>query len=98
MQPSRKFTASNHATLLRSIADVTQSSIGEACGHDTSWVSRFLSGQNKLTMNELISMLDAAGIRLSREIDNEVMLPEDEYQALVTFASKAFNAYTAKAE
>lgn len=93
MQQSRNLYESNYAKLLQSIADATQDKIAGACGHDKSWVSRFQSGEAKISLTDFMHVLDVTGLRLSRDVDQEVTLTKAEYEGLVTFAKKTIDSY-----
>lgn len=93
MHTSRTTQSLNLATLLRAIADTGQPDIGIAVGHDRSWVSRFQNDHGRITLDEMLKLLDACGLVLVRQENELVSLPKDEHQALVTFAAKGLEAY-----
>jgi len=98
MQQSRNLNQSNLAMLLHSIADNTQESIGKACGHDKSWVSRFQNGEGRICIEDLMNFLSATGLRLVSDTSQEITLPKAEYDALVTFSRKALNQFQQSAD
>lgn len=57
----------NLSTLLRESTRLKYASVGQATGHDKSWVSRFLSGQGLISMTELLSWLDACQLELTTQ-------------------------------
>jgi hypothetical protein len=73
---------------LQAVADNGQADVGLAAGHDKSWVSRFIHGEQKVNLDELLKVLEANGLLLVREDQTIVPLPHDEYSALVTLAGK----------
>lgn len=95
---SRNLYAHNESHLLRCVADIGQTNIGLAIGHDKSYVSRLFSGEGKAGIDEFLKMLDVCGLRISAVTDEEVTLPKSEHDALVTFATKAINSYSVKAK
>ena len=83
---ARKFVAKNEAVLLRAIADTRQTVVGDAIGHDSSYVSNFLKGTQKFTLAEVLAMLESCGIALHRMSESEVMVSRSEFSTYVSLA------------
>lgn len=62
--PETPTARSNEGTMLRAFQDAGYRRIGEAAGHDKSWVSRLFSGETRASVPELLCMFDAAGLRV----------------------------------
>lgn len=88
MTNARKFVAKNEAVLLRAIADVKQTTVGDAIGHDSSYVSNFLKGTQKFTLAEVLAMLDACGVALHRMSESEVLVSRDDLATYIKLAKR----------
>ena len=76
---TRKFVAKTESVILRSISDVTQTKVAEAIGHDAGYVSRFLSGGQKIAFSELLTILETCGLAVHRLSESDVVIPREEY-------------------
>ncbi|MFZ2982003.1 MAG: hypothetical protein WA085_13305 [Sphingobium sp.] len=88
-ETARKFVAKNESVILRAIADATQGKVAEAMGdHKSSYVSTFLSGTQKISFEEMLALLDAAGLVLYRGTDDLVIVEIDDWSSTVKYAKK----------
>lgn len=88
MTNARKFVAKNESVLLRAVADTKQTTIADAIGHDSSYVSNFLKGTQKLTLSEVLAMLDVCGMALHRMSESEVLVPRDDLATYIKLAKR----------
>lgn len=80
--------ASVESLILRRASTVKQSNLAAATNRAESHISRILSGDNGIRINELHTFLDALGLSIVESGDTDVRLSQDEYQALRTLARK----------
>jgi hypothetical protein len=92
---TRTFVQKNQTVLLRAVADATQAKVAEAMGgHQSSYVSRFLNcdkaGKDcqKISLDEMLAMLDVCGLALHRMGDADVIVAREEWDAMVVLAKK----------
>ena len=76
---TRKFIAKNEAVILRAISDTTQTKVAEAIGHDAGYVSRFLSGTQKCSFHEVLTILEVSGCAVHRLSDDDVVVGREDY-------------------
>lgn len=88
MTNARKFVEKNEAVLLRAIADTKQTTVGDAIGHDSSYVSNFLKGTQKFTLSEVLAMLDACGVALHRMSEDDMIVSRDDWKMYLTLAKR----------
>lgn len=80
---TRKFVQKNSSVILRAIADVTQSVVGEAMGgKHASYVSQFLKGDQKISFDEMIAMLDICGLALHRISEDDIIVSLSKYRCM----------------
>lgn len=77
-EPDTHGARANKGAMLRAAQDAGYSVVGRACGHEKSWLSRFFSGECRISMPELLAMLDAMGLHVTqvdaeREDDTEIL-------------------------
>lgn len=65
--PDTKSARDNHASLLRASQDAGYGQIGRAVGRDKSWVCRYLQGEGVASLAEVLSWMDAAGLKIVTE-------------------------------
>lgn len=68
--PATRTAQENIGVLLRASREAGYSVIGRRCGHDKSWVSRWLSGENKADIGEVLHWLDECGLKITYELDS----------------------------
>lgn len=86
---TRNFVQKNQTVILRAVADATQAKVAEAMdGKDASYVSRFFKGDQKITYDELLKMLDACGLALHRIAENDLIVSEEDWRGMVRLAKK----------
>lgn len=86
---TRQFVAKNQAVLLRAVADMTQAKVGEAMGgHDASYVSRFLKGEQKITLDEMLALLDVCGLAVHRLGEADMIVSRDDWKMYLTLAKR----------
>ena len=85
---TRKFVAKNESVILRAISDTTQTKVAEAIGHDAGYVSRFLSGQQKCTFSEVLTILETCGLAVHRLSDSDVVLSREDYDWMTVAVRK----------
>lgn len=93
MTNTRQFVAKNQAVVLRAVADVTQAKVGEAMGgHEASYVSRFLKGDQKITFDEMLAMLAACGLAVHRLSEDDMIVSRDDWRMYLTLAKRHMEA------
>jgi hypothetical protein len=85
----------NESVLLRAAGEATYSRIALAIGHDASYVTRFFRNEQKISLDEALTLLEVCSLQLSAGGDG-VVLTRQELDALVLLARKGLeSAYTA---
>ena len=88
-ETARKFITKNESVIVKAIADVTQQKAAEAMGKSyASYVSTFLSGDQKITFVEMLGLLDGAGLAVHRCSDDSVIVPSEDWRGMVRLAKK----------
>lgn len=83
----RKFVQKNQQSILRAVGDITQSVVGEAMGgKHASYVSQFLKGDQKISFEEMMGLLDACGLALHRISEDDMIVSRDEYRCIYKMA------------
>lgn len=85
---TRQFVAKNQSVILRAVADVTQARCGEAMGHDAGYVSRFFKGEQKISADEVLALLDAAGLAVHRISETDLIVTRDDWARMVWMAKR----------
>jgi hypothetical protein len=92
---TRNFVQKNQSVLLRAVADATQARVAEAMdGKDASYVSRFLKGDQKITCDEMLKMIDACGLALHRMGENDLIVSREDWSGMVRLAKKYMESLT----
>lgn len=92
---ARKFVTKNESVILKAIAGVTQGRIAKAMGHDhASYVSTFLSGKTNISFDEMIAMLDEAGLAVHRVTEESVIVPVKEWKDTMCYAKRYWTERT----
>jgi len=93
---TRNTHASNESMLLRAAGEASYAKLAVAINHDASYVTRFFQDQQKVSLSELLMMLDVCGLAMTREDPDNQVIPSAELEALRLFARKGLEAsYTA---
>lgn len=88
---TRNFVVKNQTVLLRAISDVTQAKVGEAMGGKyASYVSQFLAGEQKISLDELLAMLEVCNLALHRVSEADLIVPRDEWRCMVRIAQRYY--------
>jgi hypothetical protein len=85
---ARKFVAKNESVLLRAIADTKQTTVGDAIGHDSSYVSNFLNGKQKFTLQEVLAMLEACNLAIHRLSEDDMIVSREDWKMYLTLAKR----------
>lgn len=82
-------TANNlHVLILQKVAERKQSVIAEAIGRDTSTVSRIISCQSGIHIDEIEDFLNVLGLKIIQCDGDTITLPKIEYDALRVIARR----------
>jgi hypothetical protein len=86
---TRNLVQKNQAVVLRAVADSTQAKIAQAMGgHEASYVSRFLKGEQKVSFDEMLVLLETCGLAVHRMGDADMIVDRADWQAMVRFAKR----------
>jgi hypothetical protein len=85
---TRQFVAKNQSVILRAVADATQSKVGAAMGHDAGYVSRFFKGEQKISCDELLALLDACGLAVHRLSEDDMIVSREDWKMYLTLAKR----------
>lgn len=85
---SRQFVAKNQSIILRAVGDATQAKVGAAMGHDAGYVSRFLKGDQKISADEMLTLLDACGLAVHRLSEDDMIVSRDDWKMYLTLAKR----------
>lgn len=85
---TRQFVQKNQSVILRAVADVTQAKVGAAMGHDAGYVSRFLKGEQKISADEMLAMLEACGLAVHRMSDEDMVVSREDLTIYITLAKR----------
>lgn len=95
---SRNLRAINEPVLLRAAGEATYARLAVAINHDASYITRFFQDQQKISLSEVLMLLDVCGLTLTRDDPENQTIPTAELEALRLFALKGMQAsYTAGA-
>jgi len=81
-------SSSVEALILRRSATVKNDSIGQAIGHDNGHVSRVLSGERGIRINEIGAFLKAIGLKVIECDGPTVTIPAEELASIKYLARK----------
>jgi len=76
------------SAILRKVAEIGNTAIGERLGHDKSWVSKKTTPETLQGITSFIAALDLQVVDTSAS-NGVVTISSDEYEALKTLARKA---------
>lgn len=65
--PDTRSARENHSALLSASRDAGYGHVGLATGRDKSWVCRYLQGEGVASLAEVLSWMDAAGLKIVTE-------------------------------
>lgn len=83
----RKFVTKNEAVILRAVSDATQARIADAMGgKQASYISRFLSGEQKLSWEEFLILLDVTGVSCHRVSEESLIVARAEWAERTKFS------------
>lgn len=85
---TRQFVQKNQSVILRAVADVTQAKVGAAMGHDAGYVSRFLKGEQKISADEMLAMLESCGLAVHRMSDEDMVVSREDLAIYITLAKR----------
>lgn len=89
---SRTVSAQNESVLLKAMAESGLTPIGQAIGHDHTYVSRFRKGEQGIKLAELLAMLEACGLKLISAGPDMVVVDRSDYKTLLNLANKGMRA------
>lgn len=83
----RKFITKNETVILRAISDATQARVADAMGgKQASHVSRFLSGEQKFSWEEVLILLDVTGVACHRVSEKCLIVPQSDWAERTKFS------------
>lgn len=85
---ARQFIPKNHSVILRAVADATQSRVGAAMGHDAGYVSRFFKGEQKISCDEMIALLESCSLAVHRLSEEDMIVTRSDWRMYLTLAKR----------
>jgi hypothetical protein len=92
---TRQFVAKNQSVILRAVGDATQAKVGAAMGHDAGYVSRFLKGEQKISFDELLVLVDVCGLAVHRLSEDDMIVSRNDWRMYLTLAKRHMEAMVA---
>lgn len=86
-EKQNKSAAKLNAIILQSICDIGTKRAGDAIGRDPSFISRFKTGENKLSIDEICTLFFECDLTIEKSNTDYISLEKPLYDSLVEFAN-----------
>jgi hypothetical protein len=77
--------------ILHAIANIKNDVVGEAIGHDGTFISKFTGKTSGLRIHELESFFEAIGMKVIKCQGDVISIPKAEHEALKLLAIKGLS-------
>lgn len=89
---SRTASAQNISVLTRALNDFGLTPAGRAIKHDHSYISRWRSGEQNMSLEDLLILMDALGLKFISAGSDMKVIDAEDHKTLLNLANKGLRA------